>query len=122
MARRFLLFILCAVSLGGCGSMGSGIQLQSLASTTAASTTPETSTTAEGGSGSNLTAKKPAKQPGVNTQSKPRQTVAKTMDAPTAMAATTPNYGSPQWEKEQRESERQERRIKEAIQGICRGC
>lgn len=41
---------------------------------------------------------------------------------PPWMSKTTPNVGSAQWKREQAETERQERRIREAIEGICRGC
>ena len=35
---------------------------------------------------------------------------------------TTPNVGSPEWKKEQAEDELKEKQLKQAIQGICRGC
>ena len=35
---------------------------------------------------------------------------------------TTPNVGSPEWKKEQAEDELKEKKLKQAIQGICRGC
>jgi hypothetical protein len=36
---------------------------------------------------------------------------------------TTPQVGSPQkWEKERAEDERKEQRLKQVIEGICRGC
>ena len=35
---------------------------------------------------------------------------------------TTPNVGSPEWKKEQAEDELKEKHLKQAIQGICRGC
>ena len=41
---------------------------------------------------------------------------------PKWMNKITPNVGSPEWKTEQQETERGERRLKEAIQGICRGC
>jgi len=30
--------------------------------------------------------------------------------------------GSPEWEQEQQETEKQERGVRRAIEGICRGC
>jgi hypothetical protein len=35
---------------------------------------------------------------------------------------TTPTVGSPEWKKEQAEDEFKEKQLKQAIQGICRGC
>jgi len=35
---------------------------------------------------------------------------------------TTPNVGSPEWQKEQNESQRKEKHLNELIQGICRNC
>ena len=45
---------------------------------------------------------------------------AKTSAAP--LSFETPVVDSPQWKKEQRISEEQERRIQHVIEGICRGC
>jgi hypothetical protein len=39
-----------------------------------------------------------------------------------AMNSTTPNVGSPEWEKEQAENERKEQHLKQVIENICRGC
>jgi len=38
------------------------------------------------------------------------------------ICVTSPRIGSPEWEKEQAESERREQRLKSIINGICRGC
>jgi hypothetical protein len=38
------------------------------------------------------------------------------------LAATGPDIGSPQWQREQEESERKEKRLEQMIRGICRGC
>jgi hypothetical protein len=38
------------------------------------------------------------------------------------LSPTTPDVGSPQWEKEKAYNERKEQKIKEVIGGICRGC
>jgi hypothetical protein len=35
---------------------------------------------------------------------------------------TTPDVGSPEWKKEQAQDELKEKHLKQAIQGICRGC
>ncbi len=40
----------------------------------------------------------------------------------TLNSGTTPRIGSPEWEKEQVESERREQRLKSIINDICRGC
>jgi hypothetical protein len=37
-------------------------------------------------------------------------------------SGTTPRIGSPEWKKEQAESESREQRLKSIINGICRGC
>ena len=39
-----------------------------------------------------------------------------------SLSATTPNVGSPEWKKEQAEDKRKEERLKQVIEGICRGC
>lgn len=41
---------------------------------------------------------------------------------PPWMGATTPKVGSPAWKREQLETERQERELRRAINGVCRGC
>jgi len=38
------------------------------------------------------------------------------------LSPTTPSVGSPQWEKEKAYSERQEQKMKQVIESICRGC
>ena len=38
------------------------------------------------------------------------------------MYPTTPTVGSPEWQKEQRESERKDQRLKAIMEGICKGC
>lgn len=41
---------------------------------------------------------------------------------PSWMSPTTPNVGSPAWKREQAETALQERAIRQAITGVCRGC
>jgi hypothetical protein len=41
---------------------------------------------------------------------------------PSWMHKKTPAVGSPEYEQEQRETEKQEREVRRAIEGICRGC
>ena len=41
---------------------------------------------------------------------------------PRWMHKKTPVVGSAEWEQEQQETERQERAVRQAIEGICRGC
>ncbi len=41
---------------------------------------------------------------------------------PSWMHEKTPAVGSPEWKQEQQETERQEREVRRAIEGICRGC
>jgi hypothetical protein len=41
---------------------------------------------------------------------------------PRWMNKKTPAVGSPEWEQEQQETEKQERDVRRAIEGICRGC
>lgn len=41
---------------------------------------------------------------------------------PPWMDTTTPKVGSPAWKREKVETERQERKIRRAINGVCRGC
>ena len=38
------------------------------------------------------------------------------------MYPTTPNVGSPEWQKEERENERKDQHLKAIMQGICKGC
>src|SRR5262249_33372722 len=38
------------------------------------------------------------------------------------LSPTTPDVGSPEWEKEKAYNERKEQKIKQVIEGICRGC
>jgi hypothetical protein len=38
------------------------------------------------------------------------------------LSPTTPNVGSPEWEKEKAYNERKEQKIKQVIDSICRGC
>ena len=38
------------------------------------------------------------------------------------LSPTTPNVGSPEWEKEKAYNEHREQKIKQVIEGICRGC
>jgi hypothetical protein len=38
------------------------------------------------------------------------------------LSPTTPSVGSPEWEKEKAYNERKEQKIKQVIEGICRGC
>src|SRR5438105_13270160 len=35
---------------------------------------------------------------------------------------TTPRVGTPEWEREQAQNEREEKRVRSVIQSICRGC
>jgi hypothetical protein len=37
-------------------------------------------------------------------------------------ATTTPKVGSPQWNEEKAQNEAKERRLRQVIEGICRGC
>jgi type IV secretory pathway VirB10-like protein len=39
-----------------------------------------------------------------------------------SMYPTTPNVGSPEWEKEQADDKRKEEHLKKLIEGICHGC
>lgn len=41
---------------------------------------------------------------------------------PPWMHKKTPAVGSPEWKEEQQETERQEREVRRAIEGVCRGC
>jgi len=41
---------------------------------------------------------------------------------PSWLHKKTPAVGSPEWEQEQQETEKQERGVRRAIEGICRGC
>ena len=63
-------------------------------------------------------------------KSKPRPAATASASAASALAAsgnemlspTTPDVGSPEWEKEKAYNERKEQKIKQVIEGICRGC
>ena len=63
-------------------------------------------------------------------KSKPRPAATVSASAASASAAsgnemlspTTPSVGSPEWEKEKAYNERKEQKIKQVIEGICRGC
>jgi hypothetical protein len=63
-------------------------------------------------------------------KSKPRPAATASASAASASAAsgnetlspTTPSVGSPEWEKEKAYNERKEQKIKQVIEGICRGC
>ena len=39
-----------------------------------------------------------------------------------SMNPTTPNVGSPEWKKEERENERKDQHLKAIMGGICKGC
>jgi hypothetical protein len=41
---------------------------------------------------------------------------------PSWMFRKTPRVGSPEWKREQEVTEKQEQEVKQAIEGICRGC
>ncbi len=41
---------------------------------------------------------------------------------PAWMYKKTPAVGSPEWKREQQEADKQEREVRQAIEGICRGC
>ncbi len=41
---------------------------------------------------------------------------------PSWMHKKTPVVGSPEWEQEKQETEKQEREVRRAIEGVCRGC
>lgn len=45
-----------------------------------------------------------------------------TLPSSPSPASTTPKVGSPEWEQEQAERERKEKRIDQMIRSICRGC
>jgi hypothetical protein len=61
-------------------------------------------------------AKKPKPPP-------PKPAAASTTPHEDTIKPTTPQVGSPQkWEKERAEDERREQRLKQVIEGICRGC
>jgi hypothetical protein len=63
-------------------------------------------------------------------KSKPRPAATVSASAASASAAsgnemlspTTPSVGSPEWEREKAYNERKEQKIKQVIEGICRGC
>ena len=68
-------------------------------------------------------------------KSKPRPAATASASAASASAAsasaasgnemlspTTPSVGSPEWEREKAYNERKEQKIKQVIEGICRGC
>ena len=38
------------------------------------------------------------------------------------MYPTTPNVGSPEWQKEERDNERKDQHLKAIMGGICKGC
>jgi hypothetical protein len=53
----------------------------------------------------------------------PKPAVASTPPHEDTIKPTPPQVGSPQkWEKERAEDERKEQRLKQVIEGICRGC
>lgn len=113
-ATRFLLVILCIILFGSCAPMGSWMGFAASPSIAIA----QSASAAGSESSSNVTAKQPPKRRTV----KPTSTNDKRLDTPSAMYPVTPNVGSPEWVKEKAENERQERRLKEVIEGICRGC
>ena len=41
---------------------------------------------------------------------------------PEWMYKKTPAVGSPEWKREQKETDKQEREVRQAIEGICHGC
>jgi len=43
-------------------------------------------------------------------------------DSSRLLSEKTPSIGSPEWEREERIKEERERRIKDTLRGICRGC
>ena len=53
----------------------------------------------------------------------PKPAAASTTSHEDTIKPTTPQVGSPQkWEKERAEDERKEQRLRQVIEGICRGC
>jgi hypothetical protein len=53
---------------------------------------------------------------------KPKPESFTTGSSPALDSGTTPRIGSPEWKKEQADSERKEQRLKSIINSICRGC
>ena len=134
MFRKGFLFLLCALSLGGCGSTGTDILSSSLTRPASSSAGSSSSTVnrsllveqsalaSKAEDGASTIKKKLAKKRVEKSQSANAMTGA---DAPVTakiMNATTPDVGSPEWEKEKRENDRQERHLKQVIDGICQGC
>jgi len=120
-SRQWLVAVLCAISLGGCGNLGAGAPLSDSAST------PAHRQVAAAPSGSSAQApvetRLPPPNPAKKRTDKQRPAASVTRaDAPVVLDSTTPDVGSPQWEKEKRENERQEQHLKQIIDGICQGC
>jgi PBP1b-binding outer membrane lipoprotein LpoB len=107
---RVLVLLIFAVFLAGCAQHIPVLATQDDVSTTTAQ--PDRTLTAKVKS----EAEKPKPTP-------PKPTVASTTRHEDKIDSTTPMVGSPQkWEKERAEDERKEQRLKQVIEGICRGC
>lgn len=52
----------------------------------------------------------------------PKPTTASVTSDKGALNSTTPEFGSPEWEKEQAENERKEQHLKQVLESICHGC
>jgi hypothetical protein len=96
---RILLLLIFAAALTGCGTFAPAIQTSDRPIITEPSPEP----------------KKPR-------AAAPKPATASTISGKDKLNASSPQAGSSEWEKEQAENERKEQRLKQIIQGICRGC
>jgi predicted component of type VI protein secretion system len=106
---RVMLLLILAAFLAGCAATTPPLQAQGNVSTKIAQ--PDRPPTAKVRSEARKL-KLPA----------PKPTAASITADKGSMNLTTPNVGSPEWEKEQAENERKEQHIQRVMQSICRGC
>ena len=101
---RFLLLMIVAASFAGCAAVApSGM-----------ATAPDGPIITEPST--------PERRPAARKPAAPKPATASTISDKDKLNAPSPQAGSSEWEKEQAENERKEQRLKQIIQGICRGC
>ncbi len=132
MLGKSLLFVLCAISLGGCAATGTDILASSLTRPAANSSNSsvnrsvavaQSALASKSEDETSSITKKPTRKHHEKSQSAGAMIGSTNIpDKVGAKNATTPDVGSPEWEKEKVENDRQERHLKQVIDGICHGC
>jgi DMSO/TMAO reductase YedYZ molybdopterin-dependent catalytic subunit len=98
---RFLLLMIVAASFAGCAAFAPSVM----------ATAPDGPIITEPST--------PERRPAATKPPAPKPATASTTSGKDKLNAPSPQFGSPEWEKEEAEKER---RLKQVIQGICRGC